>query len=116
MITLPIVEEEVVQLTALGTNDYLDGKRIIKQEVWEVIWVCVYDATNDVTTIFVGPYNGATHFKVAAKTPTAAYDALSIQGPIYIKPTQNLRAHIVGATASDDLYMYYQFIRHYLEE
>lgn len=116
MITIPIVEEEVVNLTATGTNDYLDGKLNNRQEVWEVVWVCVYDATNDVTTIFVGPYNGVTHFKIAAKTPTAANDALSAQGPIYIRPLHKLRAHIVGATSSDDLYMYYQFVRHHLEE
>jgi hypothetical protein len=109
---LPIFEDRVYVASATGTNDYIDGERVRPGEVWEVTRMFALCNGHTATDARIGPYNGATHVVLANSAMGTSNVGVNFLGPIYLREGQNLRCHIIGATAADVLTFSYQYIKH----
>ena len=115
MVKLPILQQKIVKLTAAGTNDYLNSEMVKPGQFWEVTRVFVLNVDHTATDARVGPYNGADHFVLANSAIGTANVGVNFLGPFYIREGHTFRCHVVGATASDDLYFIFQY-KVYTEE
>jgi hypothetical protein len=109
MVKLPIYETKIVKLTADGTNDYLNGEIVRPGEFWIVNKAFVLDVNTSATDVRVGPYNGVDHFVLQSKPIATANVGVYFEGPFYVREGQRFRAHVVAATAADDLYLIFQY-------
>lgn len=89
-----------------GTN-YLDGTAVPAGEVWVICWIMAYNNDRASSTVTLRFYDGSSDYWAKGGVPAAQYVGVSWAGEQVLEEGHSVQATLRGATAGDDLYLFY---------
>lgn len=94
-------------LNAGGGGNFLYGDTVPDGYLWVITGMMVFNYTGAVSSAYLGYESDSTVYWVHVTGTLAAREGLSWSGALVLEPGDRTVGYLIGCTAGDDIYFYY---------